>query len=305
VLLSKRVTNESATPATRATTRRALGVLVSLLALAVPRGALAVVTTDGLPPQLLPSPSAPPPVAPPPTVPGLSATPPADAATALARVRAAYEYGEMDMVVDSARMVAEGRLHPSPAERAQALRYLGIGLFLTGRQEGAETAFFDLLRLRPQSRLDPTSTRPDVVAFFEGVRRRHADAIDAAAKDKPGKSFALALLPPAGQFQSGHKGRGITIAALEVLSLGGALATYFQLRAWERSDHTFGPGPGEKGVDHTDDAHTLKALNAVSVAVFATTLIVGAIDGIVSYYAMDADDTGTSLADVFGRGYRF
>src|SRR5437667_10524052 len=82
-------------------------------------------------------------------VPSASAPPPTDAATALERARAAYEYGEMEMVVDSARLVAEGRLRPTDAQRAQALRYLGIGLFLTGRQEGAEPAFFELLRLRP------------------------------------------------------------------------------------------------------------------------------------------------------------
>jgi hypothetical protein len=66
--------------------------------------------------------------------PALTGAPPVDAASALARVRAAYEYGEMELVVDAARLVSEGRLHATPAERASALRYLGIGLFLTGRQ---------------------------------------------------------------------------------------------------------------------------------------------------------------------------
>jgi hypothetical protein len=279
----------------RSRVQAALVATVACCALAAAPGAARATTPETTP--------APPP-APAPTVPGVSSAPPADAAAALARVRAAYEYGEMEMVVESARMVAEGRLHPTPAERAQALRYLGIGLFLTGRLEGAENAFFELLRLRPSTRLDPTSTRPDVVTFFEGVRRNHASAIEAAASNRPGKSLALAFLPPFGQFQSGHKARGITIAALEVLSLAGAVGTYVQLRAWENADHTFGPPPGETGTDHTDDARTLKALNAVSVAVFAATVIIGAIDGVVSYYAPDADE-GKSLADVFGRGYRF
>jgi hypothetical protein len=241
------------------------------------------------------------PVEAPPTinVPGTTSTPPVDAEAALARARAAYEYGEMEMVVDSARLVAEGRLHPTEAERAQALRYLGIGLYLTGRQEGAETAFFELLRLRPNTRLDPTNARPDVVAFFENVRRRHAAEIKEAASHRPGKSLALAFLPPAGQFQSGHKARGITIAALEVLSLGTALATDLQLRAWDSqyAGHTFGP--------HRGTAETLKSINNVSVAVFAATLVVGIIDGVASYYAVEPEDEGRSIADAFGRGYRF
>ena len=260
------------------------------------------------PPEAKPSPaeSAAPPAI---NVPGASATPPVDAEAALERARAAYEYGEMEMVVDSARLVAEGRLHPTPAQRAQALRYLGIGLYLTGRQEGAETAFFDLLRLRPRTRLDPTNTRPDVVAFFENVRRRHAAEINEAASNRPGKSLTLAFLPPLGQFQAGHTARGITIAALEVISLGTSIGTYAQLRSWENQypGHTFMPPPGVTGPNHQDDARTLKVINNVSVAVFAATVVIGIIDGVASYMAVEPDEAGgsTSVADLFLGGYRF
>ncbi|HEX4404779.1 MAG TPA: hypothetical protein VH560_08120 [Polyangia bacterium] len=249
--------------------------------------------------------------APPVTAPPVSATtppagpPPPDAQSALERVRAAYEYGEMEMVVDAARLVAEGSLHPTAPERATALRYLGISLYLTGRQEGAETAFFDLLRLRPRTRLDATTTRPDVVAFFEDVRRRHAIEINAADKDRPGKSLVLALLPPAGQFQAGHKARGITIAAMEGLSLAGAIGTYAQLKAWRRPDDTFGPPLGQPGTNHTETAQTLLALNKVSIIVLVATITVGIVDGVASYLAVEPEDTGASVADVFGRGYRF
>ncbi|HVZ71089.1 MAG TPA: hypothetical protein VHJ20_01835 [Polyangia bacterium] len=229
----------------------------------------------------------------------LPGPPSADADSALEHARAAYEYGEMEDVVESARLVAEGRLSATPAQRAQALRYLGIGLFLTGRREGAETAFFDLLRVRPQSRLDPTTTRPDVVAFFEDVRRRHAAAIDEAARSRPGKSLTLAFLPPAGQFQAGHKARGITLATIEGLSLATAIGTYAQLRAWDNPTHDFGT--------HADSARTLKAVNNVSVVVFAAAIVVGIVDGVSSYYAVEPDEQqpSQSLASMFGRGYRF
>jgi hypothetical protein len=231
---------------------------------------------------------------------------PVDAESALARARAAYEYGEMEMVVESARLVAEGRLHPTPAERAQALRYLGIGLYLTERQEGAETAFFDLLRLRPHTRLEATTTRPDVVAFFENVRRRHAVEINEAASNRPGKSLALAFLPPFGQFQSGHKARGITIAALEVLTLGGAIATNLQLHAWDKyPGHTFKPPEGQPGENHFQAAQTLLVLNKVAVTALVATVILGIIDGVASYTAVEPEDTGTSVADALGPGLRF
>jgi hypothetical protein len=223
--------------------------------------------------------------------------PPADAAMALARARAAYEYGDMEIVVESARLVAEGRLHPSPNDRAQALRYLGIGLFLTSRPEGAETAFFELLRLRPATRLDATTTRPDCVAFFEDVRRRHADEIRRAARSHPGKSFVLALLPPLGQFQDGHRARGITIGALEALSLGTAIATKLQLRAWSGPDQTF--------MGHVEAARTLRTVNVLSVAVLVLTVVLGIVDGVTNYGADDEDSGAGTLADVWGPGLRF
>ena len=248
--------------------------------------------------------AAPAPLASPPPL--ATTAPPADAEAALERARAAYEYGEMEVVVDSARLVADGRLPPTPPERARALRYLGIGLYLTGRQEGAETAFFDLLRLHPYARLDATTTRPDVVAFFEDVRRRHAAEINEAASRRPGKNLTLAFLPPAGQFQSGHTARGITIASLEGLSLITTIGTYVQLKAWDKyPGHTFAPPIGQPGTSHADAARTLKAINNGAGVVFAATVIIGIIDGLASYMAVEPEDSGKSIADAFGRGYAF
>jgi hypothetical protein len=229
----------------------------------------------------------------------------AESAMALERARAAYEYGEMDMVVDSARLVAEGRLHPTTAQRAQALRYLGIGLYLTDRQEGAETAFFDLLRLKPHTRLDATTTRPDVVAFFENApppRRRDQRGREQPPRQEPDAGFLL----PFGVFQSGY-GRAASIAALEVLSLGTEAS---------RRTCSFAPGTsstrgtrsrrrGRDGRSHADAARILKPLNYVSVAVLVATVVVGIIDGVASYNAVEPEDAGTSIADILGRGLRF
>jgi len=206
-----------------------------------------------------------------------------DAAGALERALSAYEYGDMDLVVESARPVAEGRAHPNATQRVQALRLLGIGLFLTGRSEGAETAFFDLLRQKPGARLDPTHTRPDVVAFFESVRTRHSAEIREAARSQPGgKHLAWAFLPPAGQFQNGDRARGVVFGALEVVSLGLAIVTYTKLKSWQNpADDTFGT--------HADDARTLKVVNYASVGVFAATVVVGIIDGIVNFGPHDEE----------------
>jgi len=200
--------------------------------------------------------------------------PPLDAAGALERMRAAYEYGDIDEMVEAARQISEGRLHPTPAQRAAALRYLGIGLFLTSRPEGAETAFFELLRLRPDSRLDPQTTRPDVVAFFEQVRLRYAQPIQEAARASNRKVFAWNFFPPAGQFQNGHAGRAYTLAGLELVSLGTALTTLALLKSWEKPGHQF---------SDPEQARAIKIVNWISIGVLASTVAFGIIDGIFHY----------------------
>jgi len=200
---------------------------------------------------------------------------PTDATGALDRVRAAYEYGDIDEVVEWSRKVADGRFPPSPPQRVFALRYLGIGLYLTGRSEGAEAAFFELLRLRPDSQLDPRTTRPDVVAFFEQVRQRHRAQIGEPPPRDNHKSFVWNFLPPAGQLQNGHTARAITLGGLEALTLGTAITTRLLLASWEMPDHTF---PG-----HYDDARLAKAVNWTSIGLFAAVVVYGVIDGIAHY----------------------
>ncbi len=191
---------------------------------------------------------------------------PATATAALDRASAAYEYGEMKEVVEFTRPVVEGAMPATPVEREKALRLLGIGLYLTGRTGGAGTQFLDLLRLNPRARLDPTTTRPEVVAFFEEVRRRHAGEIADAARAR--RSLAWNFLPPVGQFQNGDPRRGYAILGLEVASLIGAISTKVTLDR-QRKD----------GADTSPSVRSLRAMNWVSVGLLAGTYVYGVVDG--------------------------
>ena len=218
--------------------------------------------------------AAPPASAGPPVPVTASQAPPTDAASSLERVRASYEYGDIDDVVEWSRPVAEGRLAATPAQRALALRYLGIGLYLTGRAPGAEAAFFELLRLRPDIVLDPRTTRPDVVTFFERVRSRHAKEIKESERENNHKTFIWNFIPPVGQFQNGHPARGIIIGGLEVASLATAITSYALLTSWEQPHHEF---PGHP------DAPAMKVVNYASLGVLAATYLFGVLDGIGHY----------------------
>jgi hypothetical protein len=242
-------------------------------------------------------PAAAPAMAPTPAAPATTAPPaaaeqptPTDAASSLKRVRASYEYGDIDDVVEWARPVAEGRLPATPAERAYALRYLGIGLYLTGRAPGAEAAFFELLRLRADSTLDPRTTRPDVVTFFEQVRARHVDQIHAAARENNHKIFALNFLPPVGQFQNGQRGKGLVLAGLELASLATTVTTYALLGHWQQADLTC-----DKSVGY-DTCNTVRIVNWVALGAFITAYGVGVLDALGNYSDLPDETSGPRVA---------
>lgn len=216
---------------------------------------------------------------------------PTNAFAALVRAEAAYAYGDMVQVVEAARPVAEGTLPCAVEQRARALRFLGIGLFLTNRALGAENAFAELLRVDPNARLDPTTARPEVVAFFENVRHQHT------ARERASRTFIWNFLPPVGQFQNGDSVKGWIVGGVEFATLAALVSTRLVLYSWHNPDSTYGPGGS-----HNDDARVLKIVGYASAGVLAATYLYGVIDGIVHYYRPLDEPTSSLTLLVFPGG---
>jgi len=207
---------------------------------------------------------------------------PQDATAALARAAAAYDYGDMNQVVEAARPVTEGLLQASPEKQAYAFRLLGIGLYLTNRPAGAETAFTELLRRDPKARLDPTTTRPEVVAFFENLRRKYL------VHQRSERRVIWNFIPPVGQFQNEDNARGWFLLGVGVAALATATTTDILLHRWQQPGHTYG---GHKSV-----AGPLKTANWIAVGVLAAVYIYGVFDGLVGYSKpLEDSHTTTSL----------
>jgi hypothetical protein len=196
---------------------------------------------------------------------------PQSAGAALLRAAAAYEYGDINQVVDSARLITEGVLPSAPAQQTQALRFLGIGLYLTNRPGGAEAAFTELLRQEPEAHLDPTSTRPEVVAFFENLRRQQR------LQQRSPRRLTWNFIPPVGQFQNDDHVKGWLVLTVGVASLATTITTDVVLRRWHE------PGDTYKGHEKTGSADTLKAVNYIAAGVLAATYIYGVFDGLIGY----------------------
>jgi hypothetical protein len=207
---------------------------------------------------------------------------PGTALAALVRAEAAYAYGDMVQVVEAARPVAEGTLPSTVGQRARALRYLGIGLFLTNRALGAENAFSELLRIDPMARLDPTTARPEVVAFFENIRRQRM------TREQASHSFIWNLVPPVGQFQNGSPVKGWVVGGVEFAALATLVTCRLVSYSWLNSDKTYG-----KNGSHNDDERKLRVAEWASAGVLAVTYLYGVIDGIVHYYRTPDEPTSS------------
>jgi hypothetical protein len=192
------------------------------------------------------------------------------AAASLIRAAAAYEYGDMNQVVAAARPIAEGLLPSTPEEQTESFRLLGMGLFLTDRPLGAENAFTELLRKNPNARLDPTTTRPELVAFFESVRRQHL------SRELSQRRLFWNFLPPAGQFQNGDRITGWMLLGIEVASFATLVTTRIITYSWRDSHNT---APGNESADDK-----LRITNIVSAVVLGATIVYGVADGLLGYY---------------------
>ena len=213
---------------------------------------------------------------------------PKNAAAALVRATAAYEYGDMNQVVEAARPVAEGLLPATPTQQVQAFRLLGIGLYLTDRPTGAELAFTELLRKDPKARLDPTTTRPELVAFFENLRRQQL------TQQRSERRIIWNFIPPVGQFQNEENTKGWIVLGVGVASLATAGTTAYLLHSWKQTGNTYG--------SHQSIAGQVRDANWIAVGVLAATYVYGVFDGLIGYSRPLEDGKPSVALKVFPEG---
>ena len=194
---------------------------------------------------------------------------PQDAAAALFRATAAYDYGDLNQVVEAARFITEGSLEATEEQQALAFRLIGIGLYLTNRPLGAEAAFTELLRRSPRARLDPTTTRPELVAFFESLRHQHL------SKQRSTRKMLWNFIPPGGQFQNGDNVKAWAILGVGFVAATTAATSYLLHRSWKL--------PGNQSTHSATITDAMKTVNIISGAVLIAVYGYGVVDGVIGY----------------------
>lgn len=181
----------------------------------------------------------------------------------LQRGKNAFDRGEYKRAIEilAPLLYPDIRLE-SDSQIVQVHRMLGVAHLFEGAEANAAQEFRKLLQVRPDYRFDPLLDPPQVVDFFNGVRRedeaevaqleakrreveqaRERDRVEcekvrggpAIIERKVGRnSFAVNFLPfGAGQFQNGHRRKGwafligeSTLAAVSVGAFASNLALY-------------------------------------------------------------------------------
>jgi tetratricopeptide (TPR) repeat protein len=242
------------------------------------------------------------------------AAPPAD----LKRAKDRYEFGAYADAAGAVRELLARRKDLPEAETVEAYRILGLSEYQLGDRSAARSAFVNLLSIDPDYALDAFLVPPQIVEFFDRVKReaepelaplrerrrqlkeqerlaeearRMLLAEEAVRSGPPSKVvlvqeriYLFNWLPfGAGQFQNGDTGTGTAIAISQVL-LGAVNLTAIVLHSEVASSaRRCSFSPGCSNPPYSDD--TRSQLQTLDVVKYASA---GLFWGIYAYSVYDA-----------------
>jgi hypothetical protein len=240
----------------------------------------------------------------------------------LQRGKNAYDRGEFRRAVEIVRPLLYPDLRlQSENQIVQAHRILGVSYLFEKQQVAATGEFRQLLQIRPDYHFDPLLDPPEVVDFFNSVRKgygaelaqleaKHKQAERARQRDKEEcekvragpafiekrvgrNSFTVSFLPfGAGQFQNGQRAKGwgfltaeTVLGAVSVGAFATSLAVY-GLRPQRTCRYDVGDSVcPPNAIDHTDENRSrwLTRVQVASGAMFFGAVAWGIIDAIYYY----------------------
>lgn len=237
----------------------------------------------------------------------------------LQRGKNAFDRGEFKRAVEIVHPLLYPDLHlHSESQIVQAHRILGVSYLFERQHVAAKGEFRKLLQLSPDFRFDPLLDPPQVVDFFNTVRRDYeTEVVSLEEKRKQAEkvrlrgredceksrgptviekrvarnSFIVNFVPfGAGQFQNGHRGKGwafltaeTVLGAVSVAALATNLAVYgFRPQRTCRYDLGDAACP-PNAIDHTDEDRSrwLTRVQVASGAMFLGVALWGIVDALV------------------------
>jgi hypothetical protein len=239
----------------------------------------------------------------------------------LQRGKNAYDRGEYSRAVEIVYPLLYPEMHlQSDGQIIQAHRILGVSFLFEDKKDEAEQEFRKLLQLVPDYHFDALLDPPEVVDFFNGVRKSYAaelsqlEARRKAEEERRSRptiverrvgrnSFTVNFVPfGAGQFQNGDRKKGwafliaeSTLGAASIAAFATNIAVYgFRPQRSCRVDVGDAACPPGQ-ISHTDENRSrwLTRVQVGTGAMFFAAVAWGILDAIYYY----RPETQLSLSD--------
>lgn len=212
-----------------------------------------------------------------------------------------YLYGDYPRVVRKLTpLVQPDILLANPDQLAVAYRLLGLAHFFLDQPDDARTHFERLIRLRPDTRLNPVLVPPPAVAFFDTIRdeladelarmeeamraqreaeeaRRRAAMLARVKVDVQVNSRWVAVLPfGVGQFQNGDDTLGYIFLGTELATAGASLGLYWFIEGLRQPNGFFDRGDVER-------AESLQVAQQITGWIAIGLMVIGATEALVGF----------------------
>lgn len=155
------------------------------------------------------------------------------------RAYAIYAYGEYRRAAKEFSSLLYPLKLTDKEEILKAHQYLGICYFLLDEKVAAENEFGSILRIEPGYSLDPLFTPPEIVGFFDNLKKAAEQEARTEARKRQAL-FALNFVPfGVGQFQNGHRVKGYVLLGTEGAALVTNILTYYLRTTMEASPNHY------------------------------------------------------------------
>jgi len=194
-----------------------------------------------------------------------------------------YAYGDFKEAAKQFHSLLYPLVLKDKDEILKAYQYLGICYYILDQKLAAENEFRAILRTDPHYSLDPLFTPPQIVEFFDELKR----AIGMEAQRKRALFFLNFVPFGVGQFQNGQKTKGYLLLGVEGTALLTNLVTYYTRKTMETSPDTYSK-------DDVKTANRLQDAQLIAFWVFVGTGVYGIVDAVWNFPA-EAERDGISI----------
>jgi len=182
---------------------------------------------------------------------------------------AMYAYGDFKEAAKQFHSLLYPLVLKDKDEILKAYQYLGICYYILDQKLAAENEFRAILRTEPHYSLDPLFTPPQIVDFFNGLKREIGMEVQ-----RRRALFYLNFVPfGVGQFQNGQKAKGYVLLGVEGTALLTNLVTYYARKTMETS-------PDVYSKEDIKSANRLQDAQLIAFWVFVGTGVYGIVDAV-------------------------